>query len=92
MYIQVCSFWFHTSFVEGDVLVLMKADLDGPPKKDKKVSAHSPTTATIVLLLQLSTNIGTMFYIWMRCRERPWHLHFARGSSLFTGPYANCRM
>eukprot|EP00802_Teleaulax_amphioxeia_P022444 Tamp_22890.p1 GENE.Tamp_22890~~Tamp_22890.p1 ORF type:complete len:234 (+),score=59.35 Tamp_22890:36-737(+) len=33
---KVCSFWFHTSFVQGDELVLKKADLDGPPKKDKK--------------------------------------------------------
>lgn len=33
---KLCSFWFHTSFIDGERVSFMKAELDGPPKKDKK--------------------------------------------------------
>jgi hypothetical protein len=30
---DICSAWFHTSFIEGEKLVLLNEELDGPPKK-----------------------------------------------------------
>jgi hypothetical protein len=30
---DVCSFWFHSSFIEDGELMLTKAELDGAPKK-----------------------------------------------------------
>eukprot|EP00961_Rhodomonas_salina_P230079 3109222-Rhodomonas_salina.2 len=34
---KICSFWFHTSFVTENRLVLARHELDGAVKKDKKM-------------------------------------------------------
>ena len=54
---KVCSFWFHTSFVHGNELVLLKAELDGPPKKDKKNEKFRETFGVAIACTDADTPV-----------------------------------
>jgi hypothetical protein len=45
----LCWAWFHTSFVEGDVIFFPVTELDGPPAKDKKREKFSTNFAIEIL-------------------------------------------
>mmetsp|Transcript_30932 Transcript_30932/g.48486 ORF Transcript_30932/g.48486 Transcript_30932/m.48486 type:complete len:441 (-) Transcript_30932:113-1435(-) len=53
---KVCSFWFHTSFIEYNTVTVCKKELDGPPRKDKQDEKFPPDFA-IRLLFTPAENI-----------------------------------